>query len=77
MHEPMQHLVYLDLADFGYLLDVIRACAGIAASGSSADRSTVYYLVVLCIRVGGQRYPYVAAALCLEELLGCLVGRED
>ena len=34
-------------------------------------------LVVLCVRVGSQRHPYVAAALRLEERLGRLVGRED
>ena len=48
-------------------------------SSQRLQRGQVYgvLLVVLCVRVGGQRYPYVAAALCLEELLGCLVRRED
>ena len=69
-------LVYLDLADLGYLLDVIRH---VRHSSQRLKRGQVYgvLLVVLYVRVGGQRYPYVAAALCLEELLGCLVGRED
>ena len=69
-------LVYLDLADLGYLLDVIRH---VRHSCQRLECRQVYgvLLVVLCIRVGGQRYPYVAATLCFEELLGCLVGRED
>ena len=69
-------LVYLDLADLGYLLDVIRH---MRHRGQRLKRGQVYgvLLVVLCVWVGGQRYPYVTAALCLEELLGCLVGRED
>ena len=58
-------LVYLDLADLGYLLDVIRH---VRHSSQRLKRGQVYgvLLVVLCVRVGGQRYPYVAAALCLE-----------
>ena len=69
-------LIYRNFTDFGDFLDVIRH---MRHSGERLQSRKVYgvLLVVLGVRVGGQRYPYVAASLCLEELLRRLIGRED